>query len=88
MQFWFDFEALDSSAASIVALHFGEPRRHPVHDMWVCDIIWEGADLPGKAAYGASPMDALANALTIGQAALEIASAGARITPRSPPTGS
>ena len=67
-----------------VRLDIGDPTLVDGLNLWACAIEWSGLDLPGKQGFGADPLGARENTLTIVRSVLEMATDQWRIDPLVP----
>jgi hypothetical protein len=68
----------------LVTLKISNPELTDVPHLWVCNIEWSGLDLPGKCGFGADPLGAAENTLTIVRSVLEMMTDTWVITPTKP----
>lgn len=65
----------------IVTLEIREPQYFEKENMWGCPIVWTGLNLAGNHGFGADPLGAIENTITIVRAILEMESRDWSISP-------
>lgn len=79
----YQFTSADGTCVP-VRLAIGDPVLVDRQNLWACAIEWSGLDLPGKQGFGADPLGALENTLTIVRGILEMMTDVWRIVPLVP----